>query len=790
MRLRELIVAIKVRADIAGAREVDKIVDKIAKSAKVTEGALVKTERAAAKSAKTIEAAAKKQERADQHRAREAERAAAKIERAQEREAKAHERKMAAIQRATERSIAAIRALSKANQDQFDRLGDIRGRQRDELKSEFFGPRTTVREGLAGAAGTLARGAGAFVGGLAVAGGFALGKAGDMESLRARLKVQEGGDAVAAEETLNRIKGLAKDLPGSVEEVTSTLVRLRSQGLDATNEALTKHSDIASSAGKTILEWAEAVLDATTGERERLKGFGVTSKDLGDQVSFTFKGQTTVVEDNAKAIEEYLLSLGDLPGIAGASAAQMTTLKGVISNFGDAFTNAIDDAMRSTGALEEAKGLIGDLAGNAGGLAAAFGEVLVDGLKTAREWISSLTAEDIQAWIDGAVEAGKAMIDMISSVVTGVIGFVEQARSLAETLDLSTETITTMTLAFGALAMAGGGLPGVFAAVGVAAARMGSDIGNSLGGLNVELQILEARINQLKADKADLDAKEADLRGDMANQAAFFEDRNRLMAKGAFTTEVSDARQAEAAFEAMAAANRTGFGEELFATAEQQAGDRSEIAGVTAEQVALARAGSAVGLGAQAGRAKTRLDAAKRAELERIRKAGGDAAAREAGLAANELKARKAFTDAIRKGLSEDDAIAAAEHALLSTKAKKGKKGAKAKGDKQVDLLTALGVKGPGSILDGRPTPQSLTIETTVVVSAAKDINVHVTLPEGATLGRSADQVGHEIGQAVEPAVREMMVSIAEDTWSLQWGKLAKARGGGRVPKHMRRAGA
>lgn len=55
--------------------------------------------------------------------------------------------------------------------------------------------------------------------------------------------------------------------------------------------------------------FTEALLDAQTGEMERLKEFGITAQQNGNKVAFTFKGVTTTVDKTDKAIQGYLLSL-------------------------------------------------------------------------------------------------------------------------------------------------------------------------------------------------------------------------------------------------------------------------------------------------------------------------------------------------------------------------------------------------------------------------------------------------------------------------------------------------
>jgi hypothetical protein len=96
--------------------------------------------------------------------------------------------------------------------------------------------------------------------------------------------------------------------------------------------------DLASSTGKSFDQLAEAILDAQTGEFERLKEFGVRAAVAGDQVTFTFKGIKTQVDNTSEAIRGYVLSLGAAEGVSGSMEKISGTLGGRISNVQDSFT--------------------------------------------------------------------------------------------------------------------------------------------------------------------------------------------------------------------------------------------------------------------------------------------------------------------------------------------------------------------------------------------------------------------------------------------------------------------
>ena len=86
--------------------------------------------------------------------------------------------------------------------------------------------------------------------------------------------------------------------------------------------------------GKDLMQFIEAVADASTSEFERLKEFGIKAKQEGDKVSFTFQGVTKTIGNNAKEIEEYLIKIGENE-FAGAMAKRVDTLDGAIAGLKD-----------------------------------------------------------------------------------------------------------------------------------------------------------------------------------------------------------------------------------------------------------------------------------------------------------------------------------------------------------------------------------------------------------------------------------------------------------------------
>lgn len=143
------------------------------------------------------------------------------------------------------------------------------------------------------------------------------------------------GSSSKAQKALKEIQQFAAQTPFQVNRLTESFIKLANRGFIPTTDQLRKLGDLASSTGKDFDQLAEAILDAQTGEFERLKEFGIRAQKAGDQVTFTFKGVQTQVEFTEQAIQKYLIALGEVEGVTGAMAAISGTLEGKISNLND-----------------------------------------------------------------------------------------------------------------------------------------------------------------------------------------------------------------------------------------------------------------------------------------------------------------------------------------------------------------------------------------------------------------------------------------------------------------------
>jgi len=160
------------------------------------------------------------------------------------------------------------------------------------------------------------------------------------------------GSQKESQKSMKLIQDTAKSTIFSVDELTSSYIKFVNRGIKPTQAEIIKIADLAASQGKSFEQLTEAILDAQTGEFERLKEFGIKASSEGNKVSLSFRGMNQTIEKTPEAINAAIVSMGALNGIAGSNKEQMSTLSGVISNLGDTFDQlfkAIGE--RATGAL-------------------------------------------------------------------------------------------------------------------------------------------------------------------------------------------------------------------------------------------------------------------------------------------------------------------------------------------------------------------------------------------------------------------------------------------------------
>lgn len=153
------------------------------------------------------------------------------------------------------------------------------------------------------------------------------------QKLEASLKTFTGS-AENATKAFESLSYFASTTPFGLDEVVGGFNKLIARGIAPTIEQLTSFGNIAAGTGKTFDQFVEAIADASVGEFERLKEFGIKANQQGNSVQMTFGGVTTTIAKDSTSIINYLTKLGDTK-FAGAMELQANTLGGAFSGLKD-----------------------------------------------------------------------------------------------------------------------------------------------------------------------------------------------------------------------------------------------------------------------------------------------------------------------------------------------------------------------------------------------------------------------------------------------------------------------
>lgn len=224
------------------------------------------------------------------------------------------------------------------------------------------------------------------------------------------------GSQEAATESMTMIKEIAASTPFSVNELTGSFIKLANRGIIPTKQEIILLGDIAASQGKSFDQLTEAMLDAMTGEFERMKEFGIKGSKAGDKVSLSFKNVTKTVDNTEEAIKKAVLQFGKMDGVAGGMEAISKTTAGAMSNLGDA-----TDTFKNS-----------------------LGMMINDGLRPAAIFMSGLLSK-VSKFIDESDESTKSMIKF-AMALTGIATAVGVVNKTLLVLGVTSRSVWTAML--------------------------------------------------------------------------------------------------------------------------------------------------------------------------------------------------------------------------------------------------------------------------------------------------------------------------------------------------------
>ncbi len=160
------------------------------------------------------------------------------------------------------------------------------------------------------------------------------------------------GDLETAQKTFWSLNGLEDETATATDKLAKAFVDLGNNGLTNSNEQLKTYATIAHGTGRDINTLTDAVIAFSQGSTKALRQFGITAKDNGDTISLTYKGSTTEIEKNSKALDEYLTKLAK-DNFDGVMEAKLNTVSAATGRLDNAWGTFCTRLMQSNGGFGE-----------------------------------------------------------------------------------------------------------------------------------------------------------------------------------------------------------------------------------------------------------------------------------------------------------------------------------------------------------------------------------------------------------------------------------------------------
>lgn len=277
-----------------------------------------------------------------------------------------------------------------------------------------------------------------------------LSEAMDLEGYRLQLETATK-DTQKASEIMQYAINLANKTPFEGGELVEGASKFEAMGM-AAQKWLPLAGDMAAATNKSFDQATEALIDAQTGELERLKEFGITKAKIVEQGEKMFSGVQLVNNQgqitNQEKFNEALIALMQ-DRFAGGMEKQATTMKGLWSTVTGVTKSALatitgittDGSIRSGSALDLLKGKVQLLAGKLeewqqngtlDRIAQQFDQGLAKAVETAGKaftWVTE-NGDTVKRWIVGLGSALAAV--KILQFTAGVISAVKTVSWFAK----------------------------------------------------------------------------------------------------------------------------------------------------------------------------------------------------------------------------------------------------------------------------------------------------------------------------------------------------------------------
>jgi len=153
------------------------------------------------------------------------------------------------------------------------------------------------------------------------------------EDLNATLRAVTGS-ARGAAVSMAAIEKFTIGTTFQLQNVTTAFITLMNAGITPTSGVLNDFGNLAAAFGKDITQIAQAVFNATTGETEMLKQFGIKAKLEGDKITLIFREVPITIDRSATSIVSALRKISQ-ENYGTALEERLNTVSGAFANLKD-----------------------------------------------------------------------------------------------------------------------------------------------------------------------------------------------------------------------------------------------------------------------------------------------------------------------------------------------------------------------------------------------------------------------------------------------------------------------
>ena len=332
------------------------------------------------------------------------------------------------------------------------------------------------------------------------------------EDLNATLRAITGSSEAAAK-SMELITAFTANTTFQLENVTSAFTTLLNAGITPTSDVLTDFGNVAAAFGKDITQISQAAFNATTGEMEMLKQFGIIAKVEGDKLAVTFDNTTTLIERDSQSIIDFIRKIGS-EKFPTALEERANTVSGAFSNLADATSilfNEVGESGLNEALVRLARNLI-DVVNNLRPIASGLGKAINLAFQQLGRLVE-IVAENMKKLV-GAIIVYMSIQIAAATVRTG-IAFVKFAQSItvarAAMVGLNIATRRSPLILLGLAAVAAGADFEMFANI---FDRAFAQMEAAFPGLTAALQDMMMSTEEITTNISDLDEEMKELLGD------------------------------------------------------------------------------------------------------------------------------------------------------------------------------------------------------------------------------------------------------------------------------------